>query len=205
MADPGTWHPSSDIKNQPFHLLCGLVPLILQIDEWFCVQPCTTIIFIIMNRKSLVAIKSVRWSPQVLVVFIWNHPESTEFSTLPFFFLSSHSANVMNRKWLKFNEIKFKKWKSSLKINLTCRSNFFVSISKLNFKIKNKSNFLCLANKMCFSRSLPLLLEIDARIFLDECTTEMVIHQLKNYFKTQIRKRIKREWISSHFKASRFL
>jgi hypothetical protein len=30
--------------------------------------------FIYMNRKSLVAIKSVRWSPQVLVVFIWNHP-----------------------------------------------------------------------------------------------------------------------------------
>jgi hypothetical protein len=30
--------------------------------------------FIVMNRKSLVAIKSVRWSPQVLVVFIWNNP-----------------------------------------------------------------------------------------------------------------------------------
>jgi hypothetical protein len=32
------------------------------------------IFFIDMNQKSLVAIKSVRWSPQVLVVFIWNHP-----------------------------------------------------------------------------------------------------------------------------------
>ena len=30
--------------------------------------------FINTNRLSPVAIKSVRWSPQVLVVFIWNHP-----------------------------------------------------------------------------------------------------------------------------------
>jgi hypothetical protein len=58
-----------------------------------------------------------------------------------------------------------------------CRSNVFVSISKLNFKIKNKIILLYLANKMSFSSSLPLCLKIDARIFLDECTTEMAIHQ----------------------------
>ena len=40
----------------------------------FLQNPSRKIFFYSYESKNLVAIKSVRWSPQVLVVFIWNHP-----------------------------------------------------------------------------------------------------------------------------------
>jgi hypothetical protein len=41
---------------------------------------------------------------------------------------------------------------------------------------------------MSFPRPLPLFLEIRKRIFLDECTIEMQIHQWKFFLKIPIRK-----------------
>jgi hypothetical protein len=49
----------------------------------------------------------------------------------------------------------------------------FSCLIKRNLK---KYIFLYLAIKMSFSRPRALFLEVEKRIFLDECTTEILIH-----------------------------
>jgi hypothetical protein len=51
-----------------------------------------------------------------------------------------------------------------------------------------KNNFYIWQSKRVFHVPLPLFLEIEKRILLDECITEMQIRQYKNYLKILIRR-----------------